>query len=166
MCTQRNHVTKNGKGGHHSAPKNVPLFVLGLLGVLTATMLTSEYLPKLLSPTTYVRSWYSYSVQRFDNTWPTYVTDYGLTLQMCVGIYMLLKCERNLRLRNAAIGLLLLYAVSVTAGGISHQTFTTVEEMNTQAFRLMWSVVVGTVTAAGGFLGSIGSAFASMARGR
>lgn len=128
-------------------------------------MLTSEYLPKLLSPTTYIRSWYSYSVQRFDNTWPTYVTDYGLTLHMCIGIYRLLKCERS-ELRDFSASLLLFYAISVTVGGISHQNFTSVEKMNTLAFRLMWSVVVGTVTGAGGFLGSIGSAFARMARGR
>ena len=57
------------------------------------------------------------------------------------------------------------YAISVTAGGISHQFFNSLDKMNTLTFRLMWSVVVGTVTAAGGFIGSIGSAFAKMARG-
>lgn len=139
-------------------------YLSALIGVLTATMLTANCLPKFLAASLYIRTYYQYSIQRFDNTWPTFVTDYGLTLHMCYGIYRLMKCERS-ELRNFSAALLLFYAISVTVGGISHQFFTSVDMMNTIMFRLMWSVVVGTVTSAGGFLGSIGSSFAKMARG-
>ena len=51
-------------------------------------------------------------------------------------------------------GLLYCYVLSVLAGAIAHQTFLTVESRNTMLFRGLWSVCVGTVAAASGFMGS------------
>ena len=48
-----------------------------------------------------------------------------------------------------------LYAISVLFGAQGHKDYTSLELINSQAFRVIWSVCVGTVTAAGGVHGAI-----------
>ena len=139
-----------------------------------ATVLFSFWFPFVLSPQaaskTYLPAFYNYdpSLSHFDNTAWTYGTDYFLAVVMSLLAYSLLTASnspetRALRLRST--GLLLCYAVSVTAGGWAHQHYTTLDSRNTLRFRVLWTVCVGTVTAAGGFMGlcasEVSSKFAS-----
>ena len=65
-------------------------------------------------------------------------------------------------LSTPAAKLLLLYSLSVLTGGAAHNSFTTLESMNTNTFRVLWTVCVGSVTAAGAFIGICGSSLAKI----
>lgn len=102
-----------------------------------------------------------------------YVTDYILAVFMtyaCVTMALLhgkvqslqrsTESQRLLHLQDmclATSGLFGCYAVSVLAGGLSHQFFTTLDMLNSFYFRVMWTITVGNVSAAGGFIGFIGA---------
>jgi len=108
---------------------------------------------------------YDPSLSFFDNTFWTYGTDYGLCIVMTLVAISILNCDhqytivsRQLRFRSA--GLLLLYAASVFAGGVAHQTYLSFESRQTISFRVLWTICVGTVCAASGFMGCIGSELA------
>lgn len=124
----------------------------------------SLYFPFLLAPEaaleTYHFAFYDYEpdTSHFDNSFWTYGTDYMLALVM--GILILCtstshKVSRQHALRSR--GLLLCYMLSVAAGGLAHQFYTTLESRNTASFRFLWTLCVGTVTAASGFMGIIGT---------
>lgn len=147
---------------------------LGGILLAFATVLFSLWFPFVLTPQaaskTYLPAFYHYdpSTSHFDNSAWTYGTDYFLAVVMSVLAYSLITSStspqtRALRVRSA--GLLLCYAVSVTAGGWTHQYYTTLDDQNTLKFRLLWTLCVGTVTAAGGFMGlcatEVSSNFAS-----
>jgi len=135
----------------------------------------SLYFPFLLAPhaatKTYHKAYYQYDPSKslFDNTIWTYGTDYGLAVIMSILATVILSnktaMSTNKRSSAATIGqlcnrsaaLLLLYGVSVTAGGLSHHFFLTVESRNTIWFRCLWSVCVGTVCAASCSMGMAGS---------
>jgi hypothetical protein len=149
---------------------------LGGMLLAFATVLFSIWFPFILTPQaaskTYLPAFYHYdpSTSHFDNTAWTYGTDYLLAVVMSVLAYSLITASKSsetraLRVRSA--GLLLCYAVSVTAGGWAHQHYTTIEDQNTLNFRVLWTICVGTVTAAGGFMGlcatEVFSKFASQA---
>jgi hypothetical protein len=53
--------------------------------------------------------------------------------------------------------LLYSYMISVLAGGLAHQFFLTPASQNSILFRILWTICVGTVTAASGFMGAIGA---------
>eukprot|EP00553_Chaetoceros_curvisetus_P013469 CAMPEP_0204641176 /NCGR_PEP_ID=MMETSP0717-20131115/50281_1 /ASSEMBLY_ACC=CAM_ASM_000666 /TAXON_ID=230516 /ORGANISM="Chaetoceros curvisetus" /LENGTH=378 /DNA_ID=CAMNT_0051661787 /DNA_START=97 /DNA_END=1233 /DNA_ORIENTATION=- len=65
--------------------------------------------------------------------------------------------EESKRFRTRSALLLLSYAISVLFGGYAHYTFRSTEELNSVPFRIYWIICVGSVTAAGGFMGSFGS---------
>ena len=115
------------------------------------------------------RAYFEYDTKytQLDNSIWTYGTDYVLGLIMfvcssrirCVSIdtvdsrsrtksnnrmiqTMMLVTSLNGNLRR----LLHCYGVSVVAGGLAHQNFYSVEEMNSWSFRLLWTLCVGTVT--------------------
>ena len=139
-----------------------------------------------VSPIIYQRAAYHYHADSlFDNTPLTYVTDYMLAMVMGawvigmgvsqkkhIGQKTLSEQEPDLQLRQKLLdehvfrsrGLLLTYLVSVTAGGLAHHFFTTVESRNTPLFRMLWTICVGTVTAASGWMGSIGTVWAKLDR--
>lgn len=128
--------------------------------VAAAVVFFSLYLPFALDPqaahATYVFcNWrYDPDLSFFDNTVWTYGTDYALGC-----IILAIACLVPTKGRFVAAGwrsrgLLLCYVLSVLAGAIAHQTFLTVASRNTIRFRLLWSVCVGTVSAASGFMGS------------
>ena len=129
-----------------------------------AVILFSIYFPFLLAPfaakETYHTAFYEYSVDthHFDNTFWTYGTDYFLAF--CMGcLIKSISTKHVLSATHAwrSRGLLACYLLSVTAGGIAHQFYTSIEQRNTWHFRCLWTICVGTVTAASGFMGSIGS---------
>mmetsp|Transcript_37640 Transcript_37640/g.48692 ORF Transcript_37640/g.48692 Transcript_37640/m.48692 type:complete len:434 (+) Transcript_37640:104-1405(+) len=111
--------------------------------------------------------WWSYPFKNFDNTGATYLTDYGLCLFMLYGAYSVIRDANPSPLRTRVVLLLLLYAISVFTGGIAHQFFQTPEgvtslldirsalALNTFSFRVLWSICVGAVCAAGGVFGGI-----------
>jgi hypothetical protein len=121
---------------------------------------------------TFSHAWYQYDPQKtfFDTTILTYGTDYIIFILM---VYASYQCafagyttthttktnngdrSRPLRLRAAA--LFSCYAISVLAGGYAHQTFLTFEDLQTNSFRILWTVCVGSVTLAGGFMGMCAS---------
>ena len=143
-------------------PKKQIYFILALLGVLVVTLIITYGLPQLLAPEIYIHAGFDFVTKTFANDWGTVGTDYGLAVLMSSpAVFMLLKVKRS-RFRDRSAGLLLFYALSVIVGGISHQSFDSLSSLNTPTFRIMWSVCVGSVTAAGGYIGSIGSALAHM----
>ena len=134
------------------------------VAVSCATCLFSLNFPFLLQPKAaaevYLPAFYEYnaSLSLFDNSAWTYMTDYMLTIVMTRMVFLLMAAKSTaVILKRRACSLLVCYAISVTAGGIAHQFFTTAESRNTLTFRILWTVCVGTVTAAGGFMGACAS---------
>lgn len=156
-------------------------WVLGgsLAGVLVGIF--STYFPLVadftfgeVSPTLYYQATYQYDERSlFDNTVLTYGTDYFLAFVMvcwalrigshptCSGSSSstaTTQCKTYSLLQTHSFrskGLMLSYSLSVLAGAVAHQCFTTIESRNTMAFRLLWTLCVGSVTAAAGWMGSI-----------
>jgi hypothetical protein len=127
-------------------------------------VLFSLYFPFLLAPMaaseTYHFAFYDYDPDKshFDNSFWTYGTDYMLAAVMGIIILNISTSHpvsRTLAFRSR--GMLLCYMASVSAGGFAHQNYTTLESRNSMSFRLLWTVCVGTVTAASGFMGVIGT---------
>ena len=136
-----------------------------LLGFAMVTF--SVYFPFILAPVaaseTYHTAFYQYDAKHhaFDNTAWTYGTDYFLALSMAL-LMMYISTSHSISQTLAwrSRGLLACYMMSVMAGGIAHQFYTTLEQRNTTSFRILWTVCVGTVTAASSFMGPIGSELA------
>jgi len=120
---------------------------------------------------TYIPAWYNYDIKntKFDNSNWTYGTDYILTIVM---FYLAYKCyfakapsnypkgiiknKNSFKLRAYSSSLLLCYGISTLAGGYSHQTFTSVDMLNTMKFRIFWIICVGNVSFASCYMGLIG----------
>lgn len=139
-----------------------------MLGTLSGAIVTgfAVWFPFALAPEaatkTYDWAFYQYEegISFFDNTAWTYGTDYTLAVVMALLATSILKLSRpgvSDTLCNRAAGLLLGYCVSVIAGGYCHQNYLTVESRNALSFRLLWTICVGTVSAASGFMGSSGT---------
>ena len=163
-------------------------YVLLAGAVAAAVALFSTHLPFWLDPTpdqaastsVYQHAAYAYDPQRshFDNSFLTYGTDYGLAVAMLLSAWSIACSSRSSsstirqQPQNSSLllfqthvttsrGMLLTYMLSVTAGGMAHQTFTTLEQRNTMLFRILWTICVGSVTAASGFMGSVGTCWAA-----
>lgn len=133
---------------------------------------------------TYHTAFYHYDATKslFDNTVWTYGTDYALAIIMSILAAAILSNRTSTQQRhqksssqstsssaaaaaqattnqlcNRSASLLLLYGASVTAGGLSHHFFVSVESRNTLWFRCLWSLCVGTVCAASCSMGMAGS---------
>jgi len=157
-----------------------------LVAILSVSVLEfSQWLPfnipgfKLLGVSdaaihTYEPAWYNYDNvhTKFDNTHWTYGTDYVLTAVM---FFLAYKCwmaqcssscssssekkknnKDSIKLRAYSASLLLCYGISTFAGGYSHQTFTSIDSLNTLKFRLFWIICVGNVSFASCYMGLIG----------
>ena len=112
---------------------------------------------------TFIPASYQYDDENtfFDNTFLTYGTDYILCIFMLYASYKCYTTHIGLGYKGSA--LFGFYAISVFCGGVAHSTFLTVESMNDgMNFRLWWMICVGTVTAAGGFMGMCGSELCSI----
>ena len=127
--------------------------------VSIAVVVFSLFFPFAFTPTaardTYQFAFWEYDpeLSHFDNTLWTYGTDYLLAFFLLVlgfSINVAHPSFSNAGWRSR--GLLACYMFSVTAGGLAHQLYTTVEERNTMSFRILWTVCVGTVAAASGFM--------------
>ena len=114
---------------------------------------------------------YHTSYSQFDNTIWTYGTDYFLALCMMTLIHMIPYHHNNHHHSNHnhksstttssfnttayyTRGLLGSYMISVLAGGMAHQTFTTIALQNTMYFRIVWTICVGAVAMASAFMGA------------
>jgi len=111
---------------------------------------------------TYVWAGWKYGAgARFDNTWGTWATDYGIALlciAQAIGIYLDAPLGQMSSLRKRSIGLLLTYAASTGLGGLTHQLHDgTTGALNTPFFRGMWMVVVGLTAIGGSWFGLIGN---------
>mgnify|MGYP005856439315 CR=1 FL=1 len=108
---------------------------------------------------TYLPASYTYveDISRFDNTFLTYGTDYMIAVAMAIQIYLFPKAknDKDAVVSRRSKALLGSYAASVFFGGFCHQFFTTCEMRQTWHFRLLWTLCVGFVTAAGGIMGAI-----------
>lgn len=140
-----------------------------LLGttIATCTLIFGSVLPYVVTPAAakavYVPAFWEYDPlsSHFDNSAWTYVTDYVLLAVMSVLAWSIARSgNKGDGLKKRAAGLIMLYGVSVAAGGVAHQTFLTLESRNSTVFRILWTLCVGTVTAAGGFMGASASQFA------
>uniref|UniRef100_A0A7S2MU68 Uncharacterized protein n=1 Tax=Helicotheca tamesis TaxID=374047 RepID=A0A7S2MU68_9STRA len=161
-------------------PHDYP-FHVNVLILLFSTFTTMEFalwFPYIMAPhaatATYIPASYSYDEMHthFDNTAWTYITDYILAVIMFYGAYRCLTAvahgnywssdislenDPSARIRKLSFCLFFCYTVSVLSGGWAHQRYKTTDALNTSEFRVLWTVCVGTVTAAGGFMGAIGS---------
>jgi hypothetical protein len=105
----------------------------------------------------------------FDNSAWTWGTDYALAVFMFSGAYSTSTLAPS-TLRDRTVGLLSCMGVSVLVGALCHQFYTGGIDpsqplsLNSLSFRLLWSVCVGTVTLAGGFIGSTGSHLSRLSR--
>lgn len=165
MC-QPSHI--KGRQVFPHQPPSIPLWII----ITVVSKEFASYLPpttSLAAQKTFLRASYKYDRVHtlFDNTILTWGTDYAIGILMT---YFAFRCfcaissqhgmqnaEASRSLRKRATALLICYVVSVFAGGIAHQTFTTVDSLNTTSFRVLWTICVGAVTAAGGVMGMIGS---------
>jgi len=140
------------------------------IGAGIAAYIFSLYFPFMLTPRAakaiYVPAHYSYdpSQSYFCNSPWTYATDYAV---MAVTVYLAkLNLEKTsssilaTRLKRRAAAVMAVYALQFAAGGLAHQFFTTLESRSTLVFRVLWSVVVMSVCASGGFIGACGSEIA------
>lgn len=175
LATSTVNASMRKDGYRHSSPQyplktfkvseESPLLGLALGSTVSFGIVAfALFLPHVMTPQAakeiYIPAFYSYHPlhHHFDNTIWTYGTDYGLFVVMSVLAYWCLTAQSGaMGLQRRAAGLLICYALSVLAGGLAHQFYTTIESRNSMAFRILWTVCVGTVTAAGGFMGSSGS---------
>lgn len=115
--------------------------------------------------TIYAKAYYHYDpkISLFDNTIWTYGSDYILTVMTAGMAFWILRTSNRAntdaakRLSQISAAMLFLYAISVGAGGIAHNTFFTVESRNSLSFRVLWTICVGTVTMAPMAMGMIGN---------
>jgi hypothetical protein len=112
------------------------------------------------APKTYHFAFFHYDADKshFDNTAWTWATDYGLAIAIST-IMLNTPSQHKVSRTHAQRSwmLLLCYVFSVLAGGIAHQFYTTLEGRNSLSFRFLWTICVGTVSAATGPMGSIGT---------
>jgi len=142
--------------------KTICLFIL----ILCITLVAAYQVPRVMDPKLYVLAHFNYSEKiRFDNTIWTYGTDYAIAVWMTIAVLCTWRRCYSSALRNRGIGLFTCYAISVLFGGLCHHFFTSFEDISSNKFRLFWTVCVGSVAVAGGFMGSYGSNLARGVRG-
>jgi len=91
----------------------------------------------------------------FDTTFLTWGTDYLIAVVMGRFAWNIYKCtrnQRNARLILASTLLIGSYSLSTLAGALAHHFMST--KLNTALFRTTWRICVGSVAAAGGFMGA------------
>jgi hypothetical protein len=130
------------------------------VGVVAFSLIFPFLLAPKAAEKTYHFAFYDYDPDKshFDNTFWTYGTDYILAAVMGI-IILNISTAHSVSRKHAfrSRGLLMCYMVSVACGGYAHQFYTTLEDRNTASFRFLWTLCVGTVTAASGFMGVIGT---------
>lgn len=174
-------ISNSNSSSRCSSKPNPNLFSTNMATVLAGavvafiTNMFSVYFPFMMAPhaasQTYHMSFWKYdeSLSHFDNTVWTYGTDYGVSIVMGLIAVAILCCDQNKthallnitkKLRYRSAGLLLMYTASVLAGAVAHQTYLTLDSRNTISFRILWTICVGTVCAASGFMGCIATEMA------
>ena len=144
--------------------------VLLLVGLLAVALVKCWLLTQGLGAdgrSTYTWARWQYGEgSRFDNSWPTWATDYGLCALTGVQAARIRSGDDS-ELRSRAWVLPLMYSASTCLGGLAHQLHDgTPDGLNTGAFRLVWTLVVGLTAAAGGVLGLIGTELLRLGRER
>jgi multisubunit Na+/H+ antiporter MnhF subunit len=95
---------------------------------------------------------------RFDNTFGTWATDYGVALICGAMALRIRRVVRPSALRTRVVALLSLYAASTGVGGAVYQWHTGEHTaLNTLKFRLAWTFVVSATLVKGSVLWMIGS---------
>lgn len=142
------------------------LIVLPLLSYISFKF--SSILPSLFSPSYahlhYIPANWNYTEAdcHFCNSIWTWGTDYLLAIFMARNAYLCLQSSKGTTpqsssLRRTAAAIFTLYCISVLSGGIAHQYYRSVEELNSFSFRVLWFTCVATVGMAGGIIGVMGS---------
>eukprot|EP00747_Dinoflagellata_sp_TGD_P222337 gnl/TRDRNA2_/TRDRNA2_94051_c0_seq1.p1 gnl/TRDRNA2_/TRDRNA2_94051_c0~~gnl/TRDRNA2_/TRDRNA2_94051_c0_seq1.p1 ORF type:complete len:318 (+),score=26.61 gnl/TRDRNA2_/TRDRNA2_94051_c0_seq1:79-1032(+) len=108
---------------------------------------------------TYVPAKWRYDkTAKFDNSWPTWSTDYVIAALMTYQLQWLWRASKPSRLRIPVALLLFFYWIATTLGGLAHQLHDgTHFALNRAAFRVPWAAVVGATAMAGMCQGMIGS---------
>jgi len=96
---------------------------------------------------------------KFDNTLPTWSTDYVISIVLLFQGLLISKLNTvNRRLQHLILMLLLLYGGSTFLGGIAHYNYDgDIAMLNGSKFYLIWIAVVGCTVVAGGVQGLIGN---------
>ena len=136
------------------------IYTLSWIILTYTSKLFSQYLSihqSQAAQQTFIPAFYNYDDQNtyFDNTILTYGTDYLICILMTYASYKCFMTRTTLGYKSCA--LFGSYAISVFCGGVAHENFHGVNELNTWRFKLWWIICVGSVTAAGGFMGMCGS---------
>lgn len=109
--------------------------------------------------TTYEHAGFGYpDYAQFDNTWPTWSTDYLISTVMLIeSIFIYNMKTMHHRLQNLVLLLFGFFGTSTLIGGIAHHTYHgDPAQLNEVVFYLMWVTVVGCTAIAGGIQGEIG----------
>jgi hypothetical protein len=178
MNTAPNDNTTKSNTGNSSLPLPIWLLVTYISKEFAVFLATHQ---SEAASKTFVPAYYSYDEDEtsFDNTFLTWGTDYMLALLFTYVTYKCYKMSSSSSddgssssnsnsafmttptkpssLGYKAAALFGSYAMSVLCGGYAHYTYTTLDSLNTLSFRIWWTICVGSVTAAGGFMGMCGS---------
>ena len=163
--------SKNKQLVDSNGNRNSPFLTLLVLPLLCyGSFKFASILPSIFSPNYahlyYIPANYYYTKANchFCNTVWTWGTDYIIAVYMARSAYLCLQRSKNTTTQSSSIRrssslLFSLYCISVLSGGIGHQYYTKVEEMNSLSFRILWFICVGSVCMAGGIIGIIGTKF-------
>jgi len=154
---------------NNTTSRNNSFLILIVLPLLSYTSFKfSSILPSLFSPSYahlyYIPANWKYNEAEchFCNSIWTWGTDYILAVFMARNAYLCLQSSKNTAeqsspLRRTAAAIFTLYCISVLSGGIAHQYYRSVEELNSFSFRILWFICVATVGMAGGVIGVMGT---------
>jgi len=94
---------------------------------------------------------------RFDNTWPTYCSDYAIAVLCAAQAWWHASCNKTMsRLRSRVVLLLLSYSSCMAlAGALHHRHDGTQADLNSWLFRVGWTCVVFLTSMAGVVMGLI-----------
>lgn len=119
----------------------------GMLGIGLRLPFVST--PEASSKTFEPAFWnYNDTTSHFDNSPWSYWTDYVIAFGMVayVASVLLLSQRGNTdRLCTRVAFLASMCMMSVAAGGLCHQVYTTVESRNSRSFRILWTLCVGAI---------------------
>mmetsp|Transcript_20100 Transcript_20100/g.46846 ORF Transcript_20100/g.46846 Transcript_20100/m.46846 type:complete len:403 (+) Transcript_20100:104-1312(+) len=147
----------------HGAPQRSLLTAVGFIEVVAAMLVILTLLANTLGDDarqTCVWAGRQYSEgARFDNTWPTYCSDYAIAL-LCAAQalwhHRQQKPSITLQLRHRVVLLLVLYSACMAlAGALHHRHDGSQADLNSLLFRSGWTIVVLLTAMSGVALGLI-----------
>ena len=170
VVNNNNNSLVSDRESSSSSSSLVPIFVYIIVTVGMKEF--SAFFPQIQSEAsrkTFLSASYNFDGVNtyFDNTIWTWGTDYLLSVLMIYGAFKCLYATRSETgetnviatrpIRLHAFALLFGYSISCFCGAVAHQTYLTLDSLNTPSFRALWTLCVGNVTFANTFMGMAGA---------